>query len=128
VAQTLESQRAEARIVAQAAAKAEEAEPVTETEAREQGPSLGPGAAGARAAEAIDFTISDAGVIRVAAEETLGHYADWLRVPASRLRSLNKLSAKAAVPQGRSLKLDFSKTSRADFEARRRSFHETLQA
>src|SRR5690606_36905771 len=128
VAATLEAQRSETRVVAQASARAEEAEPVTETEARAESPSLAPGAAVARAADAIDYSIGDDDTIRVAAEETLGHFADWLGVPATRLRSLNKLSARAGVPQGRTLKLDFSQISREDFEQRRRGYHEALQA
>jgi membrane-bound lytic murein transglycosylase D len=109
-------------------ARTEAAEPVTETEASEVSPSLGPGGAVARATEAIDLHIGADDTIRVAAEETLSHYAEWLGVSASRLRSLNSLGARTAVPLGQAVKLDFSRTPREAFEARRRSYHETLQA
>ena len=128
VAATLEARRAEARVVAQANQAAEEAQPVTEAEARATSPSLAPGAPVASAAEAIDYSIAADGSIRVAAEETLGHFAEWLGVSSSRLRSLNNLSARAGVPLGRRLKLDFSNTSREQFEQRRRGYHEGLQA
>ncbi len=128
VAATLEARRSEARVVAQASAEAEESEPVTATEARAESPALAPGAPVASAVDAIDYSIAADNSIRVAAEETLGHFADWLGVPASRLRSLNSLSARANVAQGRKLKLDFSNTSREQFEQRRRSYHENLQA
>src|SRR5690606_7646949 len=105
VAAAVEERRIEARVVQQANQKAEVAEPVTASEARAESPSLAPGTPVAQAAEAIDFSIGQDNTIRVAAEETLGHFADWLGVSSSRLRSLNRLSASAAVPQGRRLKL-----------------------
>jgi membrane-bound lytic murein transglycosylase D len=128
IAETLEAQREESRLIARARQRAENTEPVTAVEALEAGPSLGPGGAVARAAESINLHIAEDGSIRVAAEETIGHYADWLSVPASRVRSLNGLSVQSAVPLGRSLKLDFSKISREAFETKRRSYHEGLQA
>src|SRR5690606_5520879 len=78
VAATLDARRAEAAVVAQANQAAEEAQPVSEAEARSTSPSLAPGAPVASAAEAIDYSIAADGSIRVAAEETLGHFADWL--------------------------------------------------
>jgi membrane-bound lytic murein transglycosylase D len=128
IAETLEAQRAESRLIARARQRAENAEPVTAVEASEEGPSLGPGGAVARAAESIDLHISEDDTIRVAAEETIGHFADWLGLPASRVRSLNGLSVQSAVSLGRSLKLDFTNTSREDFETKRRGYHEALQA
>jgi membrane-bound lytic murein transglycosylase D len=126
VARAVAEQRAEERVVV--AQRQAAPEPVTAAEARAESPALAPGGAVARASESIDYAISAEGSIRVAAEETLGHFAQWLAVPASRLRSLNQLSATAAVPLGRVLKLDFSKTTREQFEARRREFHGALQA
>jgi membrane-bound lytic murein transglycosylase D len=121
----LAEQRAEARAVAQ---RQHTPEPVTASEARAESPSLAPGGAIARTSESIDYAISDDNRIMVAAEETLGHYAQWLNVSASRLRSLNRLSPRAAVPLGRQLTLDFSKATREQFDTRRREFHEALQA
>jgi membrane-bound lytic murein transglycosylase D len=124
VSQTLAETRAETRV----ASRAKPPEPVTASEVVEESPSLVPGGAVARASETIDFNIGEDNSIRVAAEETIGHYADWLKLPASRLRTLNKLSAGAAVQLGRSLKLDFSKVGQAQFDARRRAYHDGMQA
>jgi membrane-bound lytic murein transglycosylase D len=68
------------------------------------------------------------GTIRVAADETLGHYADWLGVPTSRLRTLNGLRGRSTVPLGRSLKLDFARVPVEQFEQKRRAFHQSRQA
>ncbi len=126
VTKALAEQREE---VAAIARSAKEPEPVSAAEAKEEGPSLVPGgAAVARSSEAIDYSVAADQTIRIAAEETLGHYADWLGVSASRLRTLNKLSAGTNIAIGRKLKLDFSKATPAQFEARRRDFHEQLEA
>lgn len=122
----LAEQRAEERAVA--AVRKQEPEPVTAAEAKAQGPALAPGVVAASPGDAIDYTISADNRIRVAAEETLGRYAEWLEVPVSRLRSLNKLSGSATASLGRMLQLDFSRVSREKFDGRRREFHDSLQA
>lgn len=123
---TLAEQRAESRATRE---RAPVPEPVSAAEAQSEGPSLAPGGgAVARASESIDFGIGADHSIVVAAEETLGHYAQWLGVSATRLRQLNRLGARASVPLGRRLVLDFTKTSHEDFEAKRRAFHDALQA
>ena len=66
--------------------------------------------------------------IRVAAAETLGHYADWLRVSAGRLRQLNKMSFAKPVLIGHKIKLDFGRVPREAFETKRREYHAELQA
>lgn len=60
-------------------------------------------------------------------EETLGHFADWSRVGASKLRALNHLKKNAMVTLGHKLKLDFSRVQRDDFTAARRAYHRGLQ-
>lgn len=124
VQQALADQRAEEKVLAQ---RPKEPEPVTSAQAREESPSLAPGGAIAQAAEAIDYAIN-ADAIRVAAEETLGHYADWLGVSASRLRSLNRMTARSALVVGRSLKLDFSNVTHEQFDEKRRAYHDAMQA
>jgi membrane-bound lytic murein transglycosylase D len=101
---------------------------VSASEVVAESPSLVPGGAVARASESIDFSIAADNSIRVAAEETIGHYADWLKLPASRLRTLNKVSAGANVQLGRAFKLDFSKVSKTQFDTARRSYHDAMQA
>ena len=124
IQQTLADQRAEEKLLAQ---RPKAPEPVTAAEARRETPSLAPGGAIAQATESIDYSIN-ADAIRVAAEETLGHYADWLGVPASQLRSLNRMTARSTLSVGRSLKLDFSKVTHEQFEDKRRAFHDAMQA
>jgi hypothetical protein len=53
-----------------------------------QTPSVGPGAGSAAAAEFTDIVVARDDTIRVISEETLGHYAEWLGLAASRLRTL----------------------------------------
>src|SRR5208283_1014340 len=60
--------------------------------------------------------------------ETLGHYADWLEMPAARLRALNRLQGRTSLVLGRRIRLDFDAVSRAQFEQRRREYHARLQA
>ncbi len=72
-------------------------------------------------AVAADHTIT------VQAEETLGHYAEWLNVSATRLRKLNRMGVGTPLVIGRRKKLDFSRVSPEAFERRRLEFHRTLQ-
>jgi len=74
-----------------------------------------------------DYAISANGRITVQANETLGHYADWLEIPTSRLRRINGIRYGTPVGIGRSTKLDFSVVSREEFERRRLEYHHTLQ-
>lgn len=125
VSQVLAEQRQEEAAIARSA---QQAEPVSAAEAEEEGPSLVPGGAVARASESIDYSVDENLRIRVAAEETIGHYADWLGITASEVRRLNNLQFGASIAQGRRIKLDFSKVSQAEFDTRRRAFHEQLEA
>jgi membrane-bound lytic murein transglycosylase D len=104
-----------------------EPEPVTEAEAEEQGPTLVPGMLAATTADPGDYSVHEDGTIRVQAAETVGHYAEWLNVRASRIYQLNRMSAKTPLVVGRKLKLDFSKVSRSEFEAARTTYHKQLQ-
>ena len=79
-------------------------------------------------ADADDYSVAKDGSIRVIGAETLGHYADWLGISASRLRTLNRLKYGEPVRLGRRLRLDFAHGERAEFEKRRRAFHAQLQA
>jgi membrane-bound lytic murein transglycosylase D len=75
-----------------------------------------------------DYAVAADDSIVVLPEETLGHYADWLRVSSKDLYSLNKLRSENAVRAGMPLKLDFSRVDRERFAARRQQFHTSLQA
>ena len=102
-------------------------EPVSASQAEELSPALGPVSASQALADSIDYQVRDDGSIRVEATETLGHYADWLRIPTQRLRVVNKLKARSTVQLGQKLQLDYSKVSRETFEQLRRDYHAKLQ-
>ena len=106
----------------------ERAEPVSAAQAEALGPALGPAIETPMTADPIDYSVGKDDTISVVAEETLGHYADWLKVTANRLRQVNNMKFSRPVIIGHKLKLDFSRVSREDFEHTRREFHRTLQA
>jgi membrane-bound lytic murein transglycosylase D len=106
---------------------AEAAEPISEREAEEMGPALVPGTQAAASADPSDYSVHDDDTIQVQASETLGHYAEWLGLRASHLRQINRMSHATPVVIGRSVKLDFSKVSRDEFEAKRQDYHRQLQ-
>ena len=114
-------------VVSEPQSEAEAVEPVSEREAEEIGPALVPGTQSAASADPSDYTVQDKNVIIVQAAETLGHYAEWLDVRASQLRQLNRISYGTPVVIGRKVKLDFSKVTPDQFEARRTEYHRALQ-
>jgi membrane-bound lytic murein transglycosylase D len=65
--------------------------------------------------------------IRVAAQEQLSQYADWLDVPVQRLLTLNRLSQRQVPAMGTALRLDFSKVSATQFTQRRLQYHRSLE-
>jgi membrane-bound lytic murein transglycosylase D len=114
--------------VAGAGQPSSRAEPVSAAQADALGPALGPAIETPQSADPIDYSVGKDNTIVVVAEETLGHYADWLGVTANRLRQVNNMKFGRPVIIGRKLKLDFSKVKSEEFEQRRREFHRTLQA
>jgi len=63
------------------------------------------------------------GNITVFSNETLGHYADWLRVSLLQLQKLNGMGRRKTIYQGQTLKLDFSRASAEDFIKKRFNYH-----
>ncbi|MFL6600553.1 MAG: LysM peptidoglycan-binding domain-containing protein [Steroidobacteraceae bacterium] len=118
----------EAKAVAKAEVPTQNAQPVNAAQAEELSPALGPTADTQQSADPTDYSVSKENTIRVAAAETLGHYADWLRVSAGRLRQLNKMSFAKPVLIGHKIKLEFGRVSREEFETKRREYHAELQA
>ncbi|MGE0625677.1 MAG: transglycosylase SLT domain-containing protein [Pseudomonadales bacterium] len=78
-------------------------------------------------ADPSNFDVAANGSIEIQPFETLGHYADWLQVSASRLRQVNGLRQNASLAVGRRLTMDFSRVDRAAFELQRREYHRLLQ-
>ena len=99
-------------------ARAASAQPPNES-AIEPGPGL--------LADPSDYTVASNGTIRVQPNETLGHYAEWLGLRASRLRSINDLSYGEPLVVQQRLRLDFSNGRPEDFERVRIEYHRALQ-
>jgi membrane-bound lytic murein transglycosylase D len=109
--------------------RAENPQPVSAAQAEEVSPALGAAADDAQQnADPTDYSVSKDDTIVVATAETLGHYADWLRVSATKLRQLNKLGYGKPVIVGRKVHLDFHRVKHEEFEQKRREYHQTLQA
>lgn len=79
------------------------------------------------AADPADYGVFPDGTIEIQIGETLGHYADWLRIDSDRIRMLNELQGNTPLIVGRGLKLEFSAVSTALFEEQRVSFHKARQ-
>jgi membrane-bound lytic murein transglycosylase D len=111
----------------QAAPKAERPpkEPVSQRQT--ESAALLPAAAPTGNGDTTDYSVGAGDTVIVQAAETLGHYADWLRVSSETLRTLNKLHKKAMVTLGHRVKLDFSKVTPEQFETTRREYHQHLQ-
>ena len=67
------------------------------------------------------------GVIRVELEETLGHYADWLRVPTWAIRRLNGFRYGKLLRIHQKVKIPLDNVSREQFEQARIEYHQELQ-
>jgi len=66
------------------------------------------------------------GIIHVAPEETLGHYADWLGIATQNIRKLNRLPFGRAISIGQSIKIPLPQTGSAGFEEQRYEFHQEI--
>jgi len=124
----LESEE-DAYAVASVVKPAAQSQPVSAAQEEALGPALGPAAVEVTAtADPTDYSIAKDDTIVVAAAETLGHYADWLGIPAAKLRALNRMRHGRPVVMGHRVRLDFDKVPREQFEARRREYHRDLEA
>jgi membrane-bound lytic murein transglycosylase D len=112
----------------EAVADDESAQPVSAAQADALSPSLGPEDGAGQSADPTDYSVAPNGTIQVAAAETLGHYADWLGVRAADLRRINHLRFGRPVLIGHRIRLDFHRVPQGEFEARRRNYHQALEA
>ncbi|MBS0380478.1 MAG: transglycosylase SLT domain-containing protein [Proteobacteria bacterium] len=103
-------------------------EVVSAAQADAAGPSVGPGADAEQSADPTDYSVAKDDTIRVAVDETLGHFADWSGLSTQRVRELNHFSTKRTVRVGERLHLEFRKVTREAFEAHRHEYHRELQA
>ena len=67
------------------------------------------------------------GIITVAAEETLGHYADWLGIRTQSIRNLNRLKFGIPITIDQSIKLPLGAASPRDFEEKRYEYHKEIE-
>ncbi len=67
------------------------------------------------------------GVIKVEAEETLGHYAGWLKVSAQEIRKLNAFKPHDKISIDRKIKIPLKKTTAQAFEEQRFEFHKEME-
>jgi membrane-bound lytic murein transglycosylase D len=118
----------EARVVAKTEVPSENAQPVSASQAEEISPALGPSSDNQQSADPTDYSVAKDNTVRVAAAETLGHYAEWLGVSATKIRSVNKMKFAKPVLIGHRIKLEFGRVSREEFEEKRREYHAELQA
>ena len=126
--QAVQESSEDAAAVASAAHLTTNAQPVSAQQAQAEGPQLLPGATGPQSADPVDYSVAPDGSVHVVAAETLGHYADWLGVSAARLRTLNHLRGRKPLVMGRRVVLTFDGVTPAQFEQRRREYHQRLQA
>ena len=66
------------------------------------------------------------GRIRVEAEETLGHYAEWLNVPARKIRQLNGFRYGRPLQLSQQIKIPLDRATKEDFEVKRFEYHQEL--
>jgi membrane-bound lytic murein transglycosylase D len=78
-------------------------------------------------ADPSDYTVASDGTIRIQTGETLGHYAEWLGLRASRLRKINGLRFGEPVVVQQRLRLDFAEVKPEEFERIRTDYHRVLQ-
>ena len=64
---------------------------------------------------------------QVEAEETLGHYADWLQIPTQNIRDLNRFSFKKSIHVGQKIEIPFGKVTREQFEESRYEYHKEME-
>jgi membrane-bound lytic murein transglycosylase D len=103
-------------------------QPVSAAQAEALGPALGAPADPEQSADPFDYGVAQDGTIRVAADETLGHYADWLGLTSAQLRAINHLKFRTPVRIGQRVRLDFAQVTPGVFETLRREYHRELQA
>jgi membrane-bound lytic murein transglycosylase D len=105
-------------------------QPVSAAQADAESPSLGPTDVSVQSQnpDPTDYSVASNDTIQVAAAETLGHYAEWLGVRASDLRRINRMRFRTPVIVGHRIRLDFRRVPPGEFEARRREYHQVLEA
>jgi membrane-bound lytic murein transglycosylase D len=71
--------------------------------------------------------VGDAASIRVTIDETIGHYADWLKIPAWRIRQLNRMGNRSTIRIGQRLTIPGDSASIELFVQKRLEYHMALE-
>jgi membrane-bound lytic murein transglycosylase D len=69
------------------------------------------------------YSVNQSQSITVLSDETVGHYAEWLKVTSAALLKLNNLRNPSSLRLGDSFKLDLTKVNKLDFSQSRRLYH-----
>ena len=67
------------------------------------------------------------GYIRVEAEETLGHYAEWLQIKTQKIRDWNKFSFQRSIDLNSRIKLIFNNVTPEEFNLERLEYHRGIE-
>lgn len=67
------------------------------------------------------------GYIRVEAEETLGHYAEWLQIKTQKIRNWNNLSFRRAINLNDKIKIIFDHVEPDEFNRNRLEYHRGIE-
>jgi membrane-bound lytic murein transglycosylase D len=67
------------------------------------------------------------GIIRVAPEETLGHYADWLQIPTQKIRVLNRFPYGQTISSDQKIKIPLAPKDLERFEELRYEYHKEME-
>lgn len=67
------------------------------------------------------------GIIRVAPEETLGHYADWLQIPTQKIRTLNRFPYGRTISIDQKIKIPLAQKTKEGFEELRYEYHKEME-
>ena len=65
--------------------------------------------------------------VNVEPDETLGHFAEWLKVPTYKLRRVNRMSYGTPIQIGQSLLLTFESVTPEQFHTRRVEYHKGIE-
>ncbi len=76
---------------------------------------------------AIKMISDNTGKVVVRPEETIGHYAEWSRVPVKRVLSLNRKKRMRHIRSGSPIKVPLSRVSAEQFEQKRLEYHMSLR-
>ncbi len=79
------------------------------------------------AKDVYSYAVNSDNSIEILPQETLGHYADWLKIYAKELRAANNMRAKSSVNVGGRLKLVLRRATVEEFEQKRQAYHRNLQ-